>query len=254
VKAKQDSSPQHVDTTNSSGDTPCLPSYVLMPGPKQDAYLDTSLPSRITRVTFEVLGGSQAVPGILNVPDDGPNISDVSQVDRSLLTPSAVRFLLNRYNRCIRPRYDILVAELLSHDGTGLKKLHGNQKFHILMACAIAAACEGYRNPHWILFSQVCRNWANELVTPIISARDEDSLTAILLLLIYELADPSRGITWELLDLAIRTCIQLGWHRTTDTSIHSLAPLDSSSAKEDSVCGTGEARLMSVLRHIEGYV
>lgn len=228
------------------------PFHVLMPGLGQDMYLDLSFPSRITRVTFEVLSQRQGMSDIPDIVDDDPFVPDISQVDRSLLTPSTVRFLLGRYDRCIRPRYDVLVPELLNHDGMGLKKLPDPQKFKILMACAIAAAHEAYKTPTWKPFAQICRDWANEFTTHIISAADGESLAAILLLLIYELADPSRGSTWELLDFAIRTCLQLGWHRTTQPSKDGPISRDCRSTGEASNHSPDEVRLMPVLKDIEG--
>lgn len=246
------SSQQGFDTScSSANDVPPSPSYALIRGPRQDVYLDLSSPSRITRVAFEVLSSNQPVPDIPDLTDYSPDISDVSLVDRSILTPSAVRFLLNRYSRCIKPRYDILEAGVLSYDGSSLKKIHGSQKFQVLVACSIAAAHESYRNPNWRVFAQVCRTWASELTTPILSVGDEDSLVATLLLLIYELADPSRGVAWDLCDLGMRMCFQLGWHRT---SMYGIRSPGSSTANVESICGPSGMRLMSVLNDIKGYV
>lgn len=169
--------------------------------------------------------------------------------DKSLLTPSAVRYLLSRYDQCIKPQYGIAVPELLNQDGASFKKLPDSPKFKVLMACAIAAAREGYTVPDWKPMAQICRNWANELVTPLISAGDRDTLAAIVLLLVYELSDPSRGITWELLDLAARTCLQLGWHQTP------LVLNGGEGGGGSSTVGTygpDEVCLMSVLKEIEG--
>ncbi|KAI8721525.1 hypothetical protein NCS52_00294000 [Fusarium sp. LHS14.1] len=122
------------------------------------------------------------------------------------------------------------------------------------MACAIAAAREAYTTPNWKPLAQICREWANELVTPVISAGDSDTLTAILLLLVYELADPSRGFAWELLDLAARTCLQLGWHQPPLIHLPAGTEQDHSmpNASGPISCGPDEIRLMSVLKEIEG--
>jgi len=134
-------------------------------------------------------------------------------LDKALLAPSSIRFLLGRYQRCIKAHFDILSADILSHDGLNVKKLPAAQGFQVLMACAIAATRESYRAPNWKVFAHSCRSWANDLIIPIVSPANMESLRAIMLLIIFEMADPSRGIIWDLLDLAIRTCIQLGWHR-----------------------------------------
>jgi hypothetical protein len=226
--------------------------HVLMPGPRQDLYLDLSLPSRITNVTFEVLLQSQDVVEIPKFPDVESFTPEILQSDRSLITPSIVRHLLARYDRCIRPQYDALALEVPSYDSANLKKVPADQKFTILMACAIAAACESYKAPMWRSIAHICREWANEYTTAILSAADRESLTATLLLLIYELADPSRGATWELLDLAVRTCLQLGWHRTgqcQQTSPHSTDGLNTANSL---LCGPDDVQLMSVIKKIDG--
>lgn len=180
---------------------------------------------------------------------------NISYSDRSQLTPSIVRFLLGRYDRCIKPQYDVVVPGPFNHDGASLKKLPDTPRFKIIMACAIAAAREAYKAPSWKPLAQICRDWANELITPIISSGQNDTLAAIVLLLIYELADPSRGIIWELLDLAARTCLQLGWHQTP--LVTNTAGTPSDGGQMDSrvrPCGPDEIRLMSTLKDIEGLV
>ncbi|OKL61985.1 hypothetical protein UA08_02687 [Talaromyces atroroseus] len=227
--------------------------HVLMPGPGKNLYLDLSLPSRITRVTYEVLAGQQKPNGISAMIDDyNSNPPGFVNLDRSLLTPGTIRFLLGCYDRCIRPQYGILIPETLHYDGMNLQKQPDMQKFNILMACAISAARESYHSPHWKPFAQLCRDWAADLITPIILPANVDSLTAILLLLIYELADPSRGSLWELLDLATRTCLQQGWHKTITALYPSLSPLGSGENADAGAHNEAAVRLLSILRGIEG--
>ncbi|KAH8650477.1 hypothetical protein BGZ61DRAFT_524642 [Ilyonectria robusta] len=233
------------------------PLHILIPAkPGSDLHLDNSVPSRFVRVAFEALPLAGAPPDIDSIlPDNEQSLlPPLPCTDRSQLTPSVLRFLLGRYDRCIKPQYDVVVPGLLNHDGSSFKKLPDHSKFKILMACAIAAAREAYTTPNWKPLAQICREWANELVTPIISAGDSDTLTAILLLLVYELADPSRGFAWELLDLAARTCLQLGWHQAP--LIHLPAGTDQDHSMPNAggpiSCRPDEIRLMSVLKEIEG--
>ncbi|RSL86234.1 hypothetical protein CEP51_002924 [Fusarium floridanum] len=233
------------------------PLHILIPAkPGSDLHLDNSVPSRFVRIAFEALPLAGAPPDVDSIlPDNEQSLlPPLSYTDRSQLTPSIVRFLLGRYDRCIKPQYDVVVPGLLNHDGANFKKLPDASKFKVLMACAIAAAREAYTTPNWKPLAQICREWANELVTPIISAGDSDTLTAILLLLVYELADPSRGFAWELLDLAARTCLQLGWHQAPLIH-HSVGAEQGDSSLNtggERPCGPDEIRLMSVLKEIEG--
>jgi hypothetical protein len=209
----------------------------------------------MTRVVFEALPSSQLLlePGLDLLEDEDIPRPNIHFMNKTQLIPSVVRFLLRRYERCIRSRYDVPVPELIDNDGSNFKKLPDLQKFKLLMACAIAAAREAYRCPDWRPFAHICRGWANELVTPIICAGDADTIAAILLLLIYELADPSRGIVWELLDLAARTCLQLGWRRLPPSSVpHQVSIHNSDEADHSARCTPEEVHLMSVLKDIEG--
>ena len=224
-----------------------------MPGLREDAYLDLGFPSRVTETVFDVLAQARAnsqsqshtlaytASAVEASMDTTPVPTDLALVDRSLLTPSTVRILLARYSRCIKPQYDLLPQRILGHDGLGLKKLGRMDQFCILMACAIAAARQSYRTPSWRVYAHVCRDWAGSLISPIMSAADSDSLTATVLLLIYELADPSRGLVWELVDVAARTCVQLGWHRGSTGA---------SGMDTDMDCGPQGRRLLQALHRI----
>lgn len=209
------------------------------------------MPSRFVHIAFEALplqDPSLAV-GESSIKQDHIPPPTATHGDKALLTPSAVRFLLSRYQDCIKPHYGVAVPELSNQDGASFKKFPDSPKFKILMACAIAAARESYTVPDWRPLAQVCRIWANELVTHLISKGDKDTLAAILLLLVYELAEPSRGITWELLDLAARTCLQLGWHQAPLAQSEAGSSGDGASS---GAYGPDELRLMSILKEIEG--
>lgn len=189
---------------------------MLVPGLRSNLLLDTVLSSHITRVTFESLSIPTSVPnpGVAACEDEGATTApNLCQSDRSFLTPRIIRYLLCRYERCVRPQYDIFGPETLSHNGDGFRKLPNQERFKILMACAIAAARESWRRPAWKSLAYNCREWANELFPAVLSAADAAALQAVLLLLIYELTEPSRGLAWQLLDFAKRTCLQLGWCR-----------------------------------------
>lgn len=202
-------------------------------------------------LTSEMLSLPQGIPDPPNVNDEDILITDFSRIDRSIITPRSIRYLLGRYDRCIKPRYDLLGSDVLSFEGVGLRKLPDTQRFQILMACAIAAVQESYRNSSWRLAAQVCRTWANELITPILATGDGESLASLLLLLVYEITEPSRGLVWELIDLAMRTCLQLGWHRTTHVTSYPLGLSDYDTTLETSTCGPNELRLIKMLKDIE---
>lgn len=225
--------------------------HFVVPGSRLDLYHDLSVPSRIAMHTSEMLSLPQGIPDPPSINDEEILITDFSRIDRSVVTPRSIRYLLGRFDRCIKPRYDLLGSDILAYEGVGLRKLPDLQRFQVLMACAIAAVQESYRNPSWKLVAQICRTWANELITPILATGDGDCLASLLILLVYEMADPSRGLTWELIDLAMRTCLQLGWHRTTHVTSYPIGVSDYDNALETSTCGPNELRLIKMLRDIE---
>ncbi|RAK94376.1 hypothetical protein BO79DRAFT_261478, partial [Aspergillus costaricaensis CBS 115574] len=225
-----------------------ISSFILMPGSGKDLYIDLSLPSRIVEVTLEVLSQRQETHDKMTVDEESFSFPDIPRLDRSTLTPGAVRGLLKDYHRLVQPQYDILDVGILSYDGMYLRKLPETRRFQILMACAISATQKSYKEPIWKPFANTCREWANDFIAPVISSADADSMKAILLLLVYEMADPTRGVIWELLDVARRTCLQLGWNRTASSSSENT--INGEAVSHDPM----RTRLMRVLRDIEGLV
>ncbi|KAL3471651.1 hypothetical protein BJX99DRAFT_263051 [Aspergillus californicus] len=225
------------------------PLHLLVPAKTGlDLHLDLSVPSIMTSVAFEAIlspGRSNSLEQDL-AEDVIPQSPYISYTERSQLAPSSIRFLLRRYERCIRPQYDLPpVPDLISSNSDpAFKKLPDADKFKLLIACGVAAARESYKSPDWRPLAHICRNWAEELVNPIISAGNTDALVAILSLIVYELADSSRGVIWELLDMGARTCLQLGWHQTSP-GLGSLGGTGNRNSPE-------ETRLVSILKDIDG--
>lgn len=216
-------------------------------------HLGVSPPSLIVHTTFEALakpvrtikasfGGHESILAPIS-----------SKLDRSLLTPRVLRFLLGKYDTRIRIRYPIPLPDFSSDDNLALKGLPDPQRFQVLMACAIAASCESYKSPEWYIIAKTCQQWAKELFAPILWDRDGQSLAAILLSLIYDLTEPSEGSVWDWLDLAIRTCLQLGWHRSPHALGDSQAISQELDTQHDDDTGVSEKTcLLTVLKEIMG--
>jgi hypothetical protein len=83
----------------------------------------------------------------------------------------------------------------------------------VLLACAIAATHKSYYLPGWRALATACREWAGELAQPLIERRDDYTVFILIMFIVYELADPERGLIWDFLSTATRICVQLGWHR-----------------------------------------
>lgn len=214
----------------------------------------------MTVIAFEVLTASHG--SSISGPNPGldfdladPVAPNISLTDRSVLSPNVVRYLLGRYGTCFAPRYNLLEPELLTNDGVSFKKLEDVAKAKILLACAAAAAHEAYRMPSWRSVAQICRDWADELLTPVLAPGNKDAVTMTVMLLVFELAEPSRGLAWDLLNLATRMCLQLGWlHRP---QLSDLASSSTATASEEQIYHGGpsdQENLVATLRDIDRYV
>lgn len=193
-------------------------------------------------------------PTILSWTDDTHDVVDLSKIDRSIISPNVLRVLLAHYDRYIAPAYPVISSTFTTDAETALKRLQDPAKFKVLIASGIAASHKSYHDPSWKVIAKVCRHWADELAASIIELRDAEAVEALILLLIYELADPDRSIVMELLDFATRICLELGWHR-----IEKIDESDDISQLQDEklpeqLSDSDKRRLMSVLRSTDRYV
>lgn len=190
-----------------------------MPGSSRYLYLEDSPLTTVVMLAFGALSGNnlaQSDPADM-FEAEGP-MPEVVEADHAIPTPGTMRFRLSRYEQCISPQYDIVEAEILRQDCLNMKKLSGSSRLQTLLACAIAAMVTSYRNPAWRSVAQTCRESVEDVAASVVSMGTPESLTAVLLLLLYEFADPSRGLVWYLMDLAARNVLQLDWHRVGPSS------------------------------------
>lgn len=164
-----------------------------------------------------------------------------------------MRRLLIHYDRFIQPLYPIVGSHLDFDLEAPFKQLPHLQRYKMLIICAIAATHESYRHPEWKIIAKVCREWADELVIPIITAWDAEAVIALIYLIIFELANPERGILWDLLNFTVRMCLQLGWHRrenpmVSESGVSSVESLNNQSFPESS-----KEEIISILKSIDRY-
>ncbi|KIV80756.1 hypothetical protein PV11_08234 [Exophiala sideris] len=136
--------------------------------------------------------------------------------DKSLVTMADIRELIvARYLPIIHRDYPILKAQELAVEQP-LRRLPLRQRFNVLMAAAIGGAHAARNYPHVQTTASVLRRWAETLLEPILAEQDASSFQALLLLILYELVDPSRGLCWRLLGMACRLCVDLHWQREAE--------------------------------------
>lgn len=187
-------------------------------------------------------------PVMLSGTDNIHDLLDLAKVDRSMLSPNIIRVLLAHYDRCIAPSYPVILSAFTADVETTLKRLQDPSKFKVLIASATAAAHKAYHQPSWRVIAKICRSWAGELAASIIELRDADAVEALMLLLVYELADPEKCIVFELLDAATRICLELGWHRIEKIDESDNASQEHTGDFPDNLNDCDKRRLMSVLR------
>lgn len=221
-----------------------------MPGTSRYLYLDDSPLSIVSALALEALTATSHDPlGFSS--HSNQHLPHLNRAELALPSPSTIRFLLSRYSQCVHPRFEILDPSILHQDGMNINKLPDSARLQTLMACAIAAMDESYHNPSWHFVAQACRELAEEMIASLVSTGTAQSLTCVLLLLIFELADPFRALTWDLLDLAARNLLQLGWHRNE----HSVGLPDDSAIHGQSIGVYDQRhRLIAAMQDIDGYV
>lgn len=191
------------------------------------------------------------LPGNLNPEEEGLNVLAASRLDRGSLSPSTVRLLLAHYVRCIEPALPASVI-LPDESEASLKQMAEADRCCVLLACAIAATNKSYYSPAWKVVATTCREWGGELAAQFVTGPNDHSIVILLLLIIYELADPERGLIWELLSFATRSCLELGWHRMDEQAVHSLPrPTLPATSQTSRLPPETKKRTLSVLIYIE---
>lgn len=159
----------------------------------------------------------------LDIPLAFPFSLAEERFDRSVADNSLIRHLLDDYFLpIINLQSPVLHASQLILDGH-IKRLPIERRMCAIMAAAIAAAHQARHNPRMHAVALIFRSWADEIAEPILTAQNGDALQFLMLLILYELVDPSRKLVWTLLGLACRMCDKLGWFLDSDVGRTSSA-------------------------------
>lgn len=252
------SSPQRNDTSTEAPKDSTGEYQFFLPSRGGYLFLEQSPPVIIGNATIRKLlqqgvkiDSPFLIPGNPNPEEEGINVHMASRLDRSSISSSTVRLLLAHYTRCIEPVFPAAIT-LADDSEASLKHMKEIDRCRVLLACAIAAIHKSYYGPAWKIVATTCREWAEELAAELVTRRDDHTVLILLLLIIYELADPERGLIWELLSFADRTCLELGWHRTDDQDIQQLTgPAMSLNPEKGRLSTEAKERVLSVLIHIE---
>jgi hypothetical protein len=169
--------------------------------------------------------------------------------DRNSVSPSIVRLLLTYYAKCVEPTYPTRIIQYGEGVETDLKQLNEDNRCAVLLSCAIAAVHKSYNIPSWKALATACRDWAGDLAQPLIERRDDYSVFILIMFIVYELADPERGLIWEFLSTATRICFQLGWHRVDEDPVE--VSDDERNLARGKMNTETRRRLLSVLINIE---
>ena len=154
--------------------------------------------------------------------------------DRTLLTPKIVRHLLDVYDHHVRPVYWLPSIKAQKYQqNMQLGQIDPLQRFQVLILCAISAHALSWNQPNWLMVARCCREWSNELAPSIITRHNKEALVDVILLCIHEMVDPSQGMIWELIDLAIMIALKIGWHLPYTLSESSNSPSDIAPGKEE---------------------
>ncbi|KAI6090977.1 hypothetical protein F4821DRAFT_209459 [Hypoxylon rubiginosum] len=136
-------------------------------------------------------------------------------IHRSHIEHTIVRDLISiHYIPVIHVQCPIVTADQLLLD-VHLKHLLPQRQLIVGLAAAVAAAHRARRRPE--LYSVACslRGWAEELCQPVLSRKDWAALQSLMLLILYEMVEPSRGLLPSLLSTACRLGISLAQQDAT---------------------------------------
>ncbi|KAK5312517.1 hypothetical protein LTR93_011316, partial [Exophiala xenobiotica] len=154
-----------------------------------------------------------------NTLDSSAHISltvNLDKVDRSVVSMTDIRELINkRYLPIAHTQYPCLGIQQLMVE-MPLTRLLPLQRFKVLMAAAIGGAHAARNYPRTTLAVSVLRPWAESLLETILAEQNIQSFQALLLLIQYELVDPSHGLCWTLLGTACRLSVDLMWQRALE--------------------------------------
>jgi hypothetical protein len=191
------------------------------------------------------------LPGTINPEEEGLTVLAASRLDRGSLSPTTVRLLLAHYVRCVEPALPARIT-LPDKSETNLKHMAEADRCCVLLTCAIAATHKSYYAPAWKLVATTCREWGGELAAQFVTGPNDQNVVVLLLLIIYELADPERGLIWELLSFATRSCLELGWHRMDEQAVHPLpGPTLPATSQTRRLPPEIKKKTLAVLIHIE---
>lgn len=157
----------------------------------------------------------------LREPEISSSLQDVNlkitledKFDRKFVEHSTIRHLVEDYFLpIINAQCFIIDPSQLLLD-THIRRLQVSRRLFVCMAAAIAAAHQGRYHPEMHAVARFMRQWASELTDAIFLHQTGDTVQALLLLITYELVDPSSKLVWYFLSLACRMCVRLNWHRT----------------------------------------
>lgn len=228
--------------------------HILPSKSGENLYLGPSPPALIAFTAVRALLNidiQTELPTTLTASEETLGPAEYRKLDRSLLTPSVIRVLLAHYDRAIRPEYPITGLSFATQADCPLKSLSLLDKFKVVICCGTAAIHKSYTYPSWRTLGSICREWADDLSIEIIEKHDAHSVEALVLLLIYELADPERCIVWDLLNFVVRICLELGWHRISRLDRESGS---SYTLRRHDIQGEEKSQLMLTLHSIERYV
>ncbi|XXH00523.1 hypothetical protein Hte_006870 [Hypoxylon texense] len=130
-------------------------------------------------------------------------------IHRSHIEHTIVRDLISiHYIPVIHAQCPIVTADQLLLD-VHLKHLLPRRQLIVALAAAVAAAHRARRQPELYSVAYSLRGWAEELCQPVLSRKDWTALQSLMLLILYEMVEPSRGLLPSLLSTACRLGVSL---------------------------------------------
>ncbi|KAF2008884.1 hypothetical protein BU24DRAFT_468668 [Aaosphaeria arxii CBS 175.79] len=199
---------------------------------REPQYFGPSSALSFSRIASSVMGlprqkrATSSQPSISN--DRPSNVRQLETVERSrdrLLqvfpSPHKMSLLSQAYFENIHLQYPFLHRQTIlsmekhwrdSHARGDLSQVEDVSVFFLLMVYAIGSLALG---KHEVDNAEACYTAALEFIVPILEMDSLQSIQAILCCAVYSIRSPIGDSLWKLSGMAIRHCVELGYHRST---------------------------------------
>ncbi|KAJ5612563.1 hypothetical protein N7510_005757 [Penicillium lagena] len=143
-----------------------------------------------------------------------PPVELPSPMKAAILSQAYFKSIHPQYPFLHRPTFQSMEKECLSASALGdVSTADSASLFFVLMAYAIGSLVLGQTETE---AAPVYFSWALDLIAPLLHTDGLQSIQALLCCAVYSIRSYNGASLWKLSGMAIRQCVELGYHRSTE--------------------------------------